>query len=87
MKDIRAMKESSVDILQISVRSSNYLKNLNIKTIGELTSRKNLDSPFIYLSTGESKAALGIIAALETLGLHLDMSEEDWITWSTEPAL
>lgn len=83
MKDINTMKNTSVDVLELSVRSSNYLKNLKINTIGELTSKNDLENPFVISCWSEHKAEKGIIVALSMLGLHLGMNDDDWQKWST----
>ncbi|MCQ2602149.1 MAG: hypothetical protein MJ184_12380 [Treponema sp.] len=82
MKDIDAMKNSSVEILKLSVRSSNRLKRLNINTIGELTSRNTLEDPFVCDCWSGHKAEKGIVVELCILGLCLGMTDDDWNKWS-----
>jgi len=73
-------KNTDVSVLELSVRASNYLKCLNIKTLGELTALKSLENPFVYIS--RSKAEIQIVEALEKLGLRLGMTEDDWNSYT-----
>jgi len=73
---MKITKDTNISKLELSVRAMNYLTNLNVSTLGQLTALTTLDNPFIYLS--HSKAEKEILKCLETLGLRLGMTDEDW---------
>lgn len=60
----------SIDELpDLSVRASNYLKNLGVKTVGELISLKTLGNPDVCKETSIPKDE--IIEAVRKLGLSM----------------
>lgn len=60
----------SIDELPgLSVRASNYLKNLGVKTVGELISLKTLGNPDVCKETSIPKDE--IIEAVRKLGLTM----------------
>lgn len=72
-KRIRDILNTSVDELELSVRSSNCLKNANIRTIGELTKKSEED---IAKTRNFGKKSLSEIKdKLEEWGLTLGMTD------------
>lgn len=64
----------SIDELPgISVRASNYLKNLGVKTVGELISLKTLGNPDVCKETPIPKDE--IIEAVRKLGLTMKFDD------------
>ena len=74
---MKISKSTRISELQFSIRAMNYLTNLKVSTLGELTALSTLENPFVYLS--HSKAEKEILGCLETLGLKLGMSDEEWM--------
>lgn len=72
-ENIKKLLNTSVEELELSVRSSNCLKNANIKTIGELT-RKTEDDITKTRNFGK-KSLEEIKAKLEEHGLTLGMTD------------
>ena len=77
---INQMKLSPIEILSLNVRCAHYLQQLGITTVGELTARKDLEHPTLYLNN--SKTVRGVIEALAGKGLTLNMTDEDWASWA-----
>jgi len=61
--------------LELSVRSSNCLSEANIRTIGDLVSRKETEM-LKYKNFGK-KSLNEINAVLETMGMHLGMEMDE----------
>lgn len=81
MKTLEEFKNMAIfEIFDLSVRSSNRIKNLNVNTIGELTHLDSLDPPNI-LCTWTNKAGKEIIEKLAALDLRINMTNEDWNEW------
>ena len=70
---IRQLLNTSVEELELSVRSSNCLKNANIKTIGELT--KKTEEDITKTRNFGKKSLEEIKAKLEAQGLSLGMTD------------
>jgi len=70
---IRMILETPVEELELSVRSSNCLKNANIKTIGDLTRRTEED--IAKTRNFGKKSLMEIIEKLEEWNLHLGMTD------------
>ena len=73
---LRALLETPVAALHLSVRSSHCLRDMEIRTIGDLT-RTNEEEIAITRNIGR-KSLAEIRDALEELGLHLDMTDDDY---------
>lgn len=70
--DTKDWNNVSIDELPgLSVRASNYLKNLGVKTIGELIDLKTLGNPDVCKET--DAPVQEISEALGKLGLHLNV--------------
>ncbi len=76
-KDLDKKLSKPISELELSVRSSNCLVEANIRTIGDLVSKKEADM-LKYKNFGK-KSLNEINSVLETMGLHLGMEidEED----------
>lgn len=76
-RKIREMLKRSIDELEISVRTSNCLKNKNIKTIGDLV-RKSGKELLTYDNFGR-KSLKELEKILHNMGLHLEMDVERFL--------
>ncbi|MCX7995550.1 MAG: DNA-directed RNA polymerase subunit alpha [candidate division WOR-3 bacterium] len=74
---IRDMLKRSIDELEISVRTSNCLKNKNIKTIGDLV-RKSGKELLTYDNFGR-KSLKELEKILHNMGLHLEMDVDRFL--------
>lgn len=74
---IREILKRSIDELEISVRTSNCLKNKNIKTIGDLV-RKSGKELLTYDNFGR-KSLKELEKILHNMGLHLEMDVEKFL--------
>ena len=76
-KDFDKKLSKPISELELSVRSSNYLAEANIRTIGDLVSRKETEM-LKYKNFGK-KSLNEINAVLVSMGLHLgmDIDEEE----------
>jgi len=76
-KDLVKKLAKPISELELSVRSSNCLSEANIRTIGDLVSRKETEM-LKYKNFGK-KSLNEINAVLETMGMHLgmEMNEEE----------
>ena len=74
-KDLKKKLGKPISELELSVRSSNCLAEANIRTIGELVSRKETEM-LKYKNFGK-KSLNEINAVLSTMGLHLGMPMDD----------
>lgn len=74
---IRERLKRSIDELEISVRTSNCLKNKNIKTIGDLV-RKSGKELLTYDNFGR-KSLKELEKILHGMGLHLEMEVERFL--------
>uniref|UniRef100_A0A7C6AH73 DNA-directed RNA polymerase subunit alpha n=1 Tax=candidate division WOR-3 bacterium TaxID=2052148 RepID=A0A7C6AH73_UNCW3 len=74
---IREILKRSIDELEISVRTSNCLKNKNIKTIGDLV-RKSGRELLTYDNFGR-KSLKELEKILHNMGLHLEMDVERYL--------
>ena len=70
-KDLAKILAKPISELELSVRSSNCLAEANIRTIGDLVSRKEAEM-LKYKNFGK-KSLNEISAVLETMGIHLGM--------------
>jgi DNA-directed RNA polymerase subunit alpha len=70
-KDMAKILAKPISELELSVRSSNCLSEANIRTIGDLVSRKEAEM-LKYKNFGK-KSLNEISAVLETMGIHLGM--------------
>ncbi|MEO0181942.1 MAG: DNA-directed RNA polymerase subunit alpha C-terminal domain-containing protein, partial [candidate division WOR-3 bacterium] len=74
---IRDILKRSIDELEISVRTSNCLKNKNIKTIGDLV-RKSGKELLTYDNFGR-KSLKELEKILHSMGLHLEMDVDKYL--------
>ncbi|MGQ9665203.1 MAG: DNA-directed RNA polymerase subunit alpha [bacterium] len=74
---IREILKRSIDELEISVRTSNCLKNKNIKTIGDLV-RKSGKELLTYDNFGR-KSLKELERMLQGMGLHLEMDVDRFL--------
>ncbi len=74
---IREILKRSIDELEISVRTSNCLKNKNIKTIGDLV-RKSGKELLTYDNFGR-KSMKELEKILNSMGLHLEMDVDRFL--------
>uniref|UniRef100_A0A7V3RIW1 DNA-directed RNA polymerase subunit alpha n=1 Tax=candidate division WOR-3 bacterium TaxID=2052148 RepID=A0A7V3RIW1_UNCW3 len=74
---IREILKRSIDELEISVRTSNCLKNKNIKTIGDLV-RKSGKELLTYENFGR-KSLKELEKILHSMGLHLEMDVDKYL--------
>ncbi|MES2201548.1 MAG: DNA-directed RNA polymerase subunit alpha [candidate division FCPU426 bacterium] len=81
---MRDLLSRSVDELELSVRSSNCLKNANIKTIGDLVTKSEAEM-LKYRNFGR-KSLNEIKEIITEMGLELGMSSES-LSASAEPEL
>lgn len=79
---VRAVLETPVEELELSVRSSNCLKNANIRTIGDLTRRTEED--IAKTRNFGKKSLLEIKEKLEEWGLSLGMTDYSSLRDSTK---
>ena len=66
----------SVDEMELSVRSYNCLKNANIRTIGELVQKTEVE--MLKTKNFGRKSLNEIKEILATMGLSLGMKLDDW---------
>ena len=76
-RSIREILKRSIDELEISVRTSNCLKNKNIKSIGDLV-RKSGKELLTYDNFGR-KSLKELEKILHGMGLHLEMDVERFL--------
>ena len=81
---LRDLLGRSVDELELSVRSSNCLKNANIKTIGDLV-QKNEAEMLKYRNFGR-KSLNEIKEIIVEMGLGLGMNMDEMLEAGKEPA-
>ena len=74
-KDLVKKLAKPISELELSVRSSNCLSEANIRTIGDLVSRKETEM-LKYKNFGK-KSLNEINAVLETMGMHLGMEMDE----------
>ncbi len=80
---IRKILETPVDELELSVRSSNCLKNANIRTIGELTSKTEDD--IAKTRNFGKKSLLEIKEKLKEWNLELGMTDYSSLRYKVNP--
>ncbi len=79
MKTIREVMDMPVENFELSVRCSNCLKNMNIRTLAELTAKNEEDFSHIR---NMGKTSIGLVKELvESLGLCFGMTDRDWLQW------
>lgn len=79
MKTIREVMDMPIENLEMSVRCVNCLKRMNIKTLSQLTAKKEED--FFYIRN-MGKTSIGLLKDLvSSLGMCFGMTDRDWIQW------
>lgn len=79
MRTIRDVMNMKMDDFELSVRSSNCMKNMGIETLSQLTG-KTMDE--ISRMRNMGKKSLGEInEKLEKLGLTYNMDDKAWLQW------
>lgn len=79
MKTIREVMDMPIENLEISVRCINCLKNMNIKTLSQLTAKKEED---FYNIRNMGKTSIGLLKdLLSSLGMCFCMTDRDWLQW------
>ncbi|MBO4318884.1 MAG: hypothetical protein J5857_00235 [Treponema sp.] len=79
MKTIREVMDMPVENLELSVRCVNCLKNMNIKTLSQLTAKKEED--FGYIRNMGKKSMDLLKNLVSSLGMCFGMTERDWLQW------
>ncbi|MCR5606834.1 MAG: hypothetical protein K6F69_08475 [Treponema sp.] len=79
-KTINDVRRVPVEHLSLSVRALNALRKANVRTLGELTAKKQIDISTMK-SVGKNTIQ-DIVDKLAAVGLHLEMDELDWIEWA-----
>ena len=68
-----------VENLELSVRVNNCLRNMNIKTLAELTALKEED--FSHVRNFGSTSFKLLKSVVESLGMCFGMTDRDWVQW------
>lgn len=79
MRTINDVMNLSIEDLELSVRSINCMKNMGIRTLAELTGKKQED--FIKIRNMGKKSQAEITSKLEAIGLTYEMTNRDWLNW------
>ena len=79
MKTIKYVMDLPIENFELSVRCMNCLKNVNIKTLSDLTAKNEEDFSKIR---NMGKTSIGLIKDLvNSLGMCFSMTNLDWLQW------
>lgn len=79
MRTIKEVMDLSVTNLDLSVRCTNCMKNMNISNLSELTAKSKNE---IASSRNVGKKSLEEIESkLSEFGLSWQMTDRDWLNW------
>lgn len=79
MKTIQEVMDSSINILETSVRIENAMKNVGAKTLKDVTSMNAED--FLRIRNFGKTSYQLLKDKLASIGLFIGMTDQDWLQW------